>query len=158
MTLVVHSDRLIQKPHNPLHVPYSDAALQRDLERLREAWEAFQSSRKRNAVYKYLSSVFDLVAMWEAEGRAIGRARRALKFQPGKGGMFLEPFAVILYCTTDGKRTDKKARSKWARVLRFAARYKLTTEPLEKFIKRKGGINACAARYAYRLGRRSRST
>ena len=113
---------------------------------------------RRNAIYRYLSGVFDLVSAWAAEGRAIGRARRALKVQPGDGGMYLEPFAVVLYCTTNGNATDKKARSKWARVLRYAARYKLTTEPLRKFIKRKGGINACAARYARRLGRHSRAT
>ena len=72
--------------------------------------------------------------------------------------MYFEPFAAVLYCTTNGKATDKKARRKWARVLRYAARYKLTTEPLQKFIKREGGINACAARYARRLGRHSRAT
>jgi hypothetical protein len=42
---------------------------------------------------------------------------------------------------------------KWARVLRYAAAYKLDIEPLALFIKRKGGINRCASRYARRLGR-----
>jgi hypothetical protein len=134
-------------------IPYSDAALLRDLERLREAWKIFQSSRNRDAVYEYLTAVFDLVSWWNAEDKALGRCRRALKYQPGQGGMYLEAFAVVIYCTTTGKKTDKKARSKWARVLRYAAAYKLDTEPLELFIKRKGGINRCASRYARRLGR-----
>jgi len=46
-------------------------------------------------------------------------------------------------------------RSKWSRALRFAAEYKDLDEQLRNFIKRKGGINKCAARFARRLGRRS---
>ena len=44
-------------------------------------------------------------------------------------------------------------RSKWSRVLRYAAEFKDLDEPLGDFIKRKGGINKCAARFARRLGR-----
>jgi hypothetical protein len=36
---------------------------------------------------------------------------------------------------------DKRTRSKWSRVLRYAALQKDDKEPLAKFIKRKGGIN-----------------
>ena len=137
----------------PASVSYSDEALQRDLERLRGLWQQFQSCRHRDAVYPYLSGVFDLVQWWAAEGKAVGRARRALRWQPGEGKMLLEPFSVIIYCTSNGRGTDKKARSKWSRALRFAAMYKNDREPLEAFVKRKGGLNSCAARYARRLGR-----
>ena len=44
-------------------------------------------------------------------------------------------------------------RSKWSRALRFAAEFKPLDEPLRDFIKRKGGINECAARFTRRLGR-----
>jgi hypothetical protein len=37
--------------------------------------------------------------------------------------------------------------------MRYAAEYKDLNEPLGDFIKRKGGINACAARFTRRLGR-----
>jgi hypothetical protein len=40
-------------------------------------------------------------------------------------------------------------------MLRFAAEYKDLNEPLADFIKRKGGINECAARFGRRLGRQS---
>ncbi len=46
-------------------------------------------------------------------------------------------------------------RSKWSRVLRFAAEFKNPDEPLGDFIKRKGGINECAARFGRRLGRKA---
>jgi hypothetical protein len=135
-------------------ISYTDDALQSDIERIRGVWGNFQSSRQRDAVFEYLTEVYNLVGWWEAEGKASGRARRALKYQPGEGGIFLEPFSAVIYCTSNGKSTDKKTRSKFARVLRYAAAYKLDAEPLKKFIKRKGGLNACAARYARRLGRR----
>ena len=46
-------------------------------------------------------------------------------------------------------------RSKWSRVLRYAAEFKDLAEPSGDFIKRKGGINKCAARFARCLGRGS---
>ena len=64
-----------------------------------------------------------------------------------------EPFAAIIYCTADHDKVDDRTRSKWSRVLRHAAEFKDLGEPLREFIKRKGGINKCAARFARRLGR-----
>jgi hypothetical protein len=48
------------------------------------------------------------------------------------------PFATIVRCTADPAKADKRTRSKWSRVMRYAAVYKLDSEPLEKFVKRKG--------------------
>jgi hypothetical protein len=39
--------------------------------------------------------------------------------------------------------------------MRYAGMYKSDSEPLDRFIKRKGGINACAGRFSRRLGRRA---
>jgi hypothetical protein len=39
------------------------------------------------------------------------------------------------------------------RLMRYAAAHKPDSEPLDQFIKRNGGINACAARFSRRLGR-----
>jgi hypothetical protein len=47
--------------------------------------------------------------------------------------------------------------SAWSRLMQYAAAYKLVCEPLEQFVKRKGGINACAARFTRRLGRTASS-
>jgi hypothetical protein len=65
-----------------------------------------------------------------------------------------DPFAAVIRCTADPAKADKRTRSKWSRVLRYAAAYKADSEPLERFIRRKGGINACAARFSRRLGER----
>ena len=68
-----------------------------------------------------------------------------------------EPFAAVILCTADHRdRVDERTRSKWSRVLRYAAEFKEVDEPLRDFVKRKGGINVCAERYARRLGRVAR--
>jgi hypothetical protein len=63
-----------------------------------------------------------------------------------------DPFAAVIRSTADPAKADKRTRSKWSRVMRYAAAYKLDAEPLDQFVKRKGGINACADRFSRRLG------
>src|SRR5437867_1040237 len=133
-------------------VPYTTQALRQDLTRVRTAWDGCQASRDRNAIYGYLSAVFDLVIWWTAEDRAIDRARWALRLcrldLPND-----EPFAAVILCTADRKKVDKRTRSKWSRVLRYSAEYKSHSESLAAFVRRKGGINKCAARFARCFGR-----
>ena len=83
---------------------------------MRNAWEECQASRDRDAIYGYLTAVFDLVAWWTAEHRALERAHKALRLQricPFDGE---EPFAAIIRCTADPAKGDKRTRSKWSRV------------------------------------------
>jgi hypothetical protein len=138
-------------------VPYSKEALRQDLLRVRHAWEECQASRERNAIYGYLRAVFDLVMWWAAEGRAISRARWALQLQRLDLPTTDEPFAAVIRCTSDPGKVDKRTRSKWSRVLRYAAEYKSNSEPLAAFVQRKGGINKCAWRFARCLGRHGRN-
>jgi hypothetical protein len=58
----------------------------------------------------------------------------------------------LILCTSDSEKADYRTRSKWSRVLRYAAEYKDLDEPLREFIARRGGINECASRFARRLG------
>ena len=135
-------------------VPYSREALRQDLTRVRIAWEDCQASRDRNAIYSYLSAVFELVMWWAAEDRAVSRARWAVKLRRADWSTVVdEPFAAIILATADPEKVDKRTRSKWSRVLRYAMEYKSSSEPLAAFVRRKRGINACAARFARCLGR-----
>ena len=138
-------------------VPYTTQALRQDLLRVRIAWDECQSSRDRNAIYGYLAAVFDLVMWWAAEDRAISRARWTLRLQGVDLPTIDEPFAAVILCTADRQKVDKRTRSKWSRVLRYAAEYKTVAEPLAAFILRKGGINKCAARFTSCLGRGGRN-
>jgi hypothetical protein len=133
-------------------VPYTTQALRRDLERLRNTWDECQSDRSRDAIYSYLSAVFNLVAWWSAEDRAIERARKALRLHNIDLSDHDEPFAGVIRCTADPAKVDKRTRSKWSRVLRYALAYKSHSESLDKFIKDEGGINRCASRFARCLG------
>jgi hypothetical protein len=145
------------KPSVRDDVPYTDEALKQDLLRVKNAWEESQASRERDAIYSYLGAVFDLVAWWLAENRAVERARKALRLRhitPFDGE---EPFAAVIRCTADREKVDKRTRSKWSRALRYALAHKSASEPLAQFIKRKGGINRCAERFrAHRRGSPSR--
>jgi hypothetical protein len=150
----LHENRRDQFQPN---LPYSSDALRGDLIRVRDVWRESRRRHDRFSVYQYLGAVFDLVAVWEKENRATDRAKRALQLKGRKGGDKVEPFAAVINCTSSRKKVDAKARSKWARALRFAAEYKSPDEPLEHFIRRHGGINLCAAELS-RLSRTKTQT
>ena len=135
-------------------ISFSTEALLANLLRLQNEWEAVQASHGRDAIHQYLSAVFETVAWWAKEGKAVKRAHRALHLRGHKSVTEPEPFAAVILCTSDPDKVDGRTRSKWSRVLRFAAEFKPLDEPLADFIKRKGGINECAARFARRLGER----
>jgi hypothetical protein len=134
-------------------IPYSSEALRQDVQRVRDAWVDCQATRDRNAIYGYLTPVYALVSWWTAEGQEIDRARRALRLQQLKVSDREDPFAAVIRCTADPAKADKRTRSKWSRVLRYATAYMPDSEPLDEFIRRKCGINECAARFTRALGR-----
>ena len=118
-------------------LPYCKEALRQDLTRVRIAWDECQSSRDRNAIYGYLTAVFDLVMWWAAEDRAISRARWTLRLQGVDLPTNDEPFAAVIVCTADRAKVDKRT--------------------LAAFVLRQGGINKCAARFTRCLGRYGRN-
>jgi hypothetical protein len=139
----------------PPTIPFSTEALQATLLRLQNEWETVQASRGRDAIYRYLTAVLEVVGWWDEEGKAVKRAHRALHLRAYSSVREPEPFAALILCTSDPKKVDDRTRSKWSRVLRYVAEYKNLEEPLRDFIVRRGGINECAARFARRLGRGS---
>jgi hypothetical protein len=152
----LHSFRTFQPSPEPKRtIPYSSEAMRQDLDRVRDAWEECQSTRDRDAIYGYLSAVYRLVAVWAAEGRETDRARRALCLQRMDVSEREDAFAAVIRCTADPAKADKRTRSNWSRVMRYAAVYKPDSEPLGQFIQRKGGINECAVLFTRRLGRRA---
>jgi hypothetical protein len=136
-------------------IPFSTQALKANLLRLQNEWETAQACRDRGAIYGYLSAIFETVFWWAHEGKAIKRAHRALHLRGYSSLREPDPFAALILCTSDPEKVDDRTRSKWLRVLRHAAEFKSLDEPLSDFIKRKGGINECAARFSVRLGRAS---
>jgi hypothetical protein len=141
--------------HRPLHPAKSKtrkARLGRWLERIRGAWEDFQSSRRRDAVYGYLEAVFSIVAHFRIRRRTDRLLRHAFEFANLPCDKRTDSFAAVVRSTCDDS-VDVKAISKWARALRYVARSKEPEMRLKTFMKEAGGINACATRYAKYFGR-----
>ena len=130
-------------------VAFTDQALKVNLERLESAWDDYQSSRDRDGIYGYLTAVYDLVMWWKHYNIDREYARRAVVLKTGQPVDHVpEPFAALILCTADPSNVDYRTRSKWSRALRYAAKFKKPSESLTSFVKRKGGINACAARFS----------
>jgi hypothetical protein len=140
---------MAQKPATT--VPYTKEALREDLFRLRVAWQDSQESRDRNAIYGYLTALFELVSWWRADGRAVARAVWALRLSVPNPPDIRGPFSALIFCTADQAKVDRRTRSKWTRALRFALEEKDFSEPLDKFVRRHGGINRCAERAGVRF-------
>jgi len=120
-----------------------------ELEHARAAWVRYQSTRKRDAVYDYLNAVFEIVQHWKEQRRAKVSSHQALAATKQRRAIRIdEPFAIVIFCTSDPRKVDAKTRSKWSRVLRSARKAKPANQRLTDFIKSKGGLNECARRFA----------
>jgi hypothetical protein len=126
-----------------------DPTVEDDLAEARTAWREYQSSRKRDAVYGYLRVVFKIVRRWKKQQCAKGRSHQALRATGHHTTIrSFEPFAVVIFCTSDPRIVDTRARSKWCRALRYVERFKPDSGSLTSFIKRRNGINEVAARFS----------
>jgi hypothetical protein len=139
-----HGAKSVDKPKKSLQQRLGDVC---------DAWHDFQENRSRDAVYGYLRAVFSIVKHYSGRRRTKKLMRRAYNFARLPVDMNADPFAVAIRCTCDGK-ADNKTISKWSRALRYAARVKKPRHPLTTFMKNRGGVNACAALFAERLGRK----
>jgi hypothetical protein len=122
------------------------------LKKVCDAWEEFQTSRARDAVYGYLEAVFGIVEHYRVRRRTKRLLQHASKFGDLPLDKQADPFAAVIRCTC-GDGADSKTISKWARALRYVAECKEAETRLKAFMKDAGGVNACAARYAKRFGR-----
>jgi hypothetical protein len=127
----------------------------RRLEKVRDAWNEFQASRTRDAVYGYLEVVFAIVAHYKVRRRTKRLRRCASEFAGLPFHKNADPFTAVIRCTCDDT-VDNKTISKWARALRYVAHCKVPTARLKSFMKKAGGVNACADKYVEYLGRGAR--
>ena len=127
----------------------------RSLEKVRDAWDDFQASRARDAVYGYLGAVFAIVEHYKVRRRTKRLLRHAFQFATLPFDKNADPFTAVIRCTCDNE-FDSKTISKWARALRYVAHCKAPQNRLKTFVKNMGGINACAGLYAKYVGRSAR--
>jgi hypothetical protein len=131
-------------------IPYSRQALRNDFHRLHDAWDACRKRRARDAIYDFLEDVYKLVCLWRADESAKARVRRTLNIRRLDTSRVVGLFANLIKAAVHPTVLDRRTISKWSRVLCYVDAEKLPSEPLKKFIKRKGGINECASRYTRR--------
>jgi hypothetical protein len=152
MAETIRVPRVLRSPYRRAKNHTPKTRLRRWLEEVRDAWERFQSSRARDAVYDYLAAVFGIVMHYKERRRTNRLLRRLFKFADLPFDKHAEPFAAVIRCTcTDC--IDNRMISKWARALRYVAHCEVAPTKLRMFMKRAGGINACADRYAEYFGR-----
>ena len=129
--------------------------LRRRLIRVSDAFDEFQGSRVRNAVYKYLAAVFEVVMHYKMRRKTKRLLQHACRYAGLPVNKNADPFAVIIRFTSDD-RVDDKAISRWSRALRYVAHRKIHRTQLRSFMQEMGGVNSCADRWAQRLGRGGR--
>jgi len=130
----------------------SYARIRRRFEKIRDVWNQFQASRARDAVYGYLEAVFAIVTHYKVRRKTKKLLRHAFKFAELPFDRNADQFSAVICCTS-GDGVDNKTISKWARALRYVAHCKAPRTRLKIFMKKAGGVNACADRYAKYLGR-----
>ncbi len=144
-----------QSHHHKTGDDTPEARLTRRLEKICDAWNDFQSSRARDAVYGYLARVFAIVEHYKVRRKTGKLLRHAFKFADLPFNNNAEPFTAVIRCTSDNS-VDSKMISKWARALRYVAHLKAPETGLNTFMKKAGGVNACADQYARVLGMHGR--
>ena len=126
----------------------SVSSIEAELAEVRSAWARYRSTNGRDAIYIYLSAVFRVVTRWRRVNWVVKNSKAVLRLSPNPPQMKPEPFGIVIFCTSDPKIVDAKTRSKWSRVLRYAARTKPGDQRLVDFIKSNGGLNECARKFA----------
>jgi hypothetical protein len=111
-----------------------------------KACDKFLASRRRDAVYGYLKSIYSIVTSYRTRNRLDRLIRRACQFAQLPAGSTADPFATIIRCTCRA-RLDQKTVSKMARALRYVDHRQRPARLFVRFMKRVGGINACAQKY-----------
>jgi hypothetical protein len=152
MTRAMPIPRALRQTHRAPKRKAPEISIRHRLEKICDVWDDFQASRVRDSVYGYLEAVFAIVEHYKVRRRTTRLRRYAFKFAnlPLKNSSDL--FTAVIRCTCDAN-VDSKTVSKWAGALRCAARSKEPGMRLKAFMKKAGGVNACADLYARYFGR-----
>jgi hypothetical protein len=120
MTETVPITGRIRRSHQEPGGKTPKARLRRRLEKVRDAWDDFQVSRTRDAVYGFLGAVFEMVMHYKVRRRTTRLRRHAFKFAELPFDKNADRFSAVIRCTC-ADLGDSKAISKWARALRYVA-------------------------------------
>jgi hypothetical protein len=124
------------------------ASVKHQLSAVTEAWDDFQTSRRRDAVYGFLSAVFALVQRHARRGRARRLRRELCNIMGTKVALATDLFTLVIRAVAEADGIDRKTVSKWSRALRYVAQVKPASVSVRAFMQQRGGVNGCAEQYA----------
>ena len=116
---------------------------QDELDMAKAAFNEYRSTRRRDAIYIYLTEVFAVVRRWREQNCLKSKTHKALRAMGNHNAIRKQdPFATVIFCTSDSRFVDIKTRSKWSRALRVVDEHlNPKVDSLASFIKSRGGIN-----------------
>ena len=126
------------------HAIGSKQQLENDFARIKRAWQEYRRSNDKHRAYRFLVIAFKIVNRWREARRSQALARRMLRLIDSPPHLALEPHSIVILAGA-GSDVDHRCRSTWSRALRFAARHNVEPRKLVSFIKKRGGLNKCAA-------------
>ena len=135
------------------NVAYSDSSLAADLRRLSDSWRHVQSSRRRDAIFSYMTDVFELVRWWAFEKQADERAARALALKGLAAPNKIEPYRAVIVASVALNHRQANSQQ-MVKGTAFRSDVQAPQKRLRRFINGQGGINACASAYSRWLRRR----
>jgi hypothetical protein len=107
MTETVPITGRIRRSHQEPGGKTPKARLRRRLEKVRDAWDDFQVSRTRDAVYGFLGAVFEMVMHYKVRRRTTRLRRHAFKFADLPLNNSSDIFTAVIRCTTDDNADNK---------------------------------------------------
>jgi hypothetical protein len=122
------------------------ALASRGLKQLAEAFGLYHSTRARNAVYGYLTAVYEFAAGFRASRDCKRLAKVMVKRKERVVRCDQNRFDLLLLASST-PAVNAKARWKWSQCLTHAVYEEIEPADLERFIADFGGVNACAAKW-----------
>ena len=111
---IPHQPTVLRDPSNRrIAVDWNiQKSTERQFAQARKACVRYQSTRQLDAVYGY----FDIVCRWKMLGNTRACTLQALTAAKLNGCIkSRDPFAIVIFCTSDPQVVDARTRSKWSR-------------------------------------------
>jgi hypothetical protein len=112
-----------------------NSSIEAELAEVRKAWQRYQATNGRNAVYIYLEAVFALVRRWQHLNCAVKNSRAALRLQHAAPPMKPETFGIVIFCTADPRGRRWQDPQQMVTCFALRAKNKFRQPAFDRFYK-----------------------
>ena len=120
-------------------------ALQAAITMLTKLGRRWRKTGRKRALYRYLTTVFNLYAGWKRDGDARSVANRVARLAGSSVHHDRHPIRTIIDATSTA---DRKSKSRWTQALRFVWRERSQWKGLTDCLRASGGVAGCADKWA----------